>query len=79
MAKRLQHTVRFQDAEESNLAAVMAASAGVSMSVWLETAARERMYEWLQKGFPLDSRLAKRFTAQLEDALADVPGPAFQH
>ena len=79
MANKLQHTVRFDNAEESKLAAMMAASAGVSMSEWLATAARERMMGWLNVGFsPLQEGFTKPIKDDLERHLKAAPGPALQ-
>lgn len=46
-----QHTVRFRSDEEGSLAAMMAASAGVSTSEWVATAARHQMLTWLKDGY----------------------------
>ncbi len=69
--RQLQHTVRFRTAEEGSLAAMMAASAGVSTSEWVATAARVRMLKWLADGYVdvLSDDVAEEYTQTLEAAL----------
>ena len=67
--RQRQHTVRFQTAEEGSLAAMMAASAGVSTSEWVATAARHRMLDWLKGGYCLSEALVTRHAEKLVSEL----------
>lgn len=72
-----QHTVRFRTPEESRLAAIMAAAAGVSTSEWIATAARERMLDLIENGYrkTLDLDLDRAYKKTLEAHLGDATEP----
>ena len=69
------HTVRFRTAEESSLAAMMAASAGVSTSEWVATAAREQMLRWLDDGYEhiLDRDFVAAVRKDLQEKVDEAP------
>jgi hypothetical protein len=70
--QQIQHTVRFRDAREGAVLAMMASSAGVSVSEWVATAARQRMHSWLRSGWDgvLSDEIAEALRADLEAAVA---------